>query len=84
MIRAASTSVASLCVVPLQDVLGLGSDARMNVPSLSEGNWRWRFGANLLCPELAKKLATLAEISDRLPQPLPATVSPHDNEEWAA
>jgi 4-alpha-glucanotransferase len=80
MIRAASDSVASLCVVPMQDALGLGSDARMNVPSRSRGNWRWRFGAELLRPELAKKLATLAEVSDRLPQPLPATA----REEWAA
>jgi len=80
MIRAASDSVASLCVVPLQDALGLGSDARMNVPSRSRGNWRWRFGAQLLRPELAKKLAELAAISDRLPQSLPATAS----EEWAA
>ncbi len=80
MIRAAYTSVASLCVVPLQDALGLGSDARMNVPSRPEGNWRWRFSAELLRPELAKKLATLADVSDRLPRPLPAAVS----EEWIA
>jgi 4-alpha-glucanotransferase len=80
MIRAASDSVASLCIVPLQDALGLGSDARMNVPSCAGGNWRWRFGAELLRPEVAKKLAALAEVSDRLPQPLPAPAS----EEWAA
>lgn len=80
MIRAASTSVASLCVIPLQDALGLGSDARMNVPSRPEGNWRWRFKADLLRPELAQKLATLAEVSDRLPQPLPAVPS----QDWAA
>ena len=80
LIRAASNSVASLCVVPMQDVLGLGSDARMNVPSRENGNWRWRFGAELLRPELAKKLAALAEVSDRLPQPLPAVAT----EEWVA
>jgi 4-alpha-glucanotransferase len=80
LIRAASNSVASLCVVPMQDVLGLGSDARMNVPSRETGNWRWRFGAELLRPELAKKLAALAEVSDRLPQPLPAVAV----EEWVA
>jgi 4-alpha-glucanotransferase len=80
MIRAASNSVASLCVVPLQDALGLGSEARMNVPSRAEGNWRWRFGSELLLPGLAQKLATLAEVSDRLPQPLPAA----NAEEWAA
>ncbi len=84
MIRAASSSVASLSVVPLQDVLGLGSDARMNVPSRQEGNWRWRFAAELLRPELAVKLATLAEVSDRLPQPLSAAASVNDGEEWAA
>ncbi len=84
MIRAASNSVASLSVVPLQDVLGLGSDARMNVPSRQEGNWRWRFAAELLRPELAEKLATLAEVSDRLPQPLPAAASAHDDGDWAA
>jgi 4-alpha-glucanotransferase len=80
MIRAATNSVASLCVVPLQDALGLGSDARMNVPSHPEGNWCWRFAAEWLRPEVAKKLAALAEVSDRLPQPLPAI----RNEEWAA
>jgi 4-alpha-glucanotransferase len=80
MIRAASDSVASLSVVPLQDALGLGSDARMNVPSREEGNWRWRLGAELLRPELAKKLAALAEVSDRLPQPLASM----GREEWAA
>jgi len=80
MIRAASDSVASLCVVPMQDALGLGSEARMNVPSREMGNWRWRFDADSLRPELAKKLAALAEISDRLPQPLAAAAS----EEWAA
>jgi 4-alpha-glucanotransferase len=79
MIRAAFRSVANLCIVPLQDVLGLGSEARMNVPSLEDGNWRWRFNADLLHPELAGKLAALAEVSDRLPQPLPST-----NEDWAA
>jgi 4-alpha-glucanotransferase len=80
MIRAASNSVARLCVVPMQDALGLGSDARMNIPSRSQGNWRWRFGPEALRPELAEKLAALAEVSDRLPEPLPATAS----EEWSA
>jgi 4-alpha-glucanotransferase len=80
MIRAASNSVASLCVIPIQDVLGLGGEARMNVPSLSQGNWQWRFHAGLLNPELAKKLAALAEVSDRLPAPLPAVA----HEDWSA
>ena len=79
MIRAAANSVASLCVVPLQDVLSLGSEARMNVPSQDRGNWRWRFASDMLTPELAQKLATLAEVADRLPQPLPV-----NQEDWAA
>ncbi len=79
MIRAATNSVASLCVVPLQDVLGLGSEARMNVPSQENGNWRWRLTPQMLKPELAQKLATLAEVSDRLPQPLPVS-----REDWVA
>ncbi len=68
-IRAAQCSAASLCIVPLQDVLGLGSEARMNTPSLNGGNWRWRFEQQQLKSELAAKLAHLAELSDRLPQP---------------
>jgi 4-alpha-glucanotransferase len=68
-IRGAQCSAASLCIVPLQDVLGLGSEARMNTPSLNGGNWRWRFQQQQLKSELAAKLAHLAELSDRLPKP---------------
>jgi 4-alpha-glucanotransferase len=68
-IRAAQSSPAGLCVVPLQDVLGLGSEARMNTPSLHGGNWRWRFHEGQLNGDLAAKLALLAEVSDRLPKP---------------
>jgi 4-alpha-glucanotransferase len=71
MIRAAQGSPASLSVAPLQDVLGLGSEARLNVPSVKTGNYRWRCQPGVLTPELAAKLATLAEVTDRLPQPVP-------------
>jgi 4-alpha-glucanotransferase len=63
--RAALTSVANLVVIPAQDVLGLDSDARMNVPSQTVGSWAWRLHAGALTPELAAKLATLVEITDR-------------------
>jgi 4-alpha-glucanotransferase len=76
-IRAAQSSVASLSVVPLQDVLGLGSEGRMNTPSLYGGNWKWRFDPSALTADLADKLARLAEITDRLPQP-PVPLSPED------
>jgi 4-alpha-glucanotransferase len=66
-IRAALCSPASLSIVPLQDVLGLGSEARMNTPSADNGNWRWRFEENQLKHEHAAKLAQLVELSDRLP-----------------
>jgi 4-alpha-glucanotransferase len=46
MMRLAMASVARTCIVPLQDVLGLGSDARMNLPGSADGNWRWRVRAH--------------------------------------
>jgi len=67
-IRAAVCSPASLSIVPLQDVFGLGSDARMNTPSLDNGNWRWRFEQSQLKDEFAAKLAHLIELSDRIPK----------------
>ena len=79
-VRAAQGSVASLSVVPLQDVLGLGSEARMNTPSQNGGNWRWRLQPGALTQKLAAKLALLAEVTDRLPQPLPVPPA----EEFAA
>jgi 4-alpha-glucanotransferase len=65
MIRAAAGSVANLCIVPLQDVLGLGSEARMNTPAAGEGNWSWRFNRDALRPEFAVELAALMEMTDR-------------------
>jgi 4-alpha-glucanotransferase len=65
MIRAAEGSVAHLCVIPVQDVLGLGSEARMNVPSSSNGNWSWRYQPDALTSELANTMALLMEVSDR-------------------
>jgi 4-alpha-glucanotransferase len=67
-IRLAQESVASLSVVPLQDVLGLGSEARLNTPSVLEGNFRWRYQSGSLTRALTEKLAALAAVTDRLPQ----------------
>lgn len=69
-IRLAQASVASLAVVPLQDVLGLGSEARLNTPSVSNGNFQWRYEPGSLHPALAEKLAALAEVTDRVPPPM--------------
>jgi 4-alpha-glucanotransferase len=80
LIRLAQASVADLAVVPLQDILGLGSEARLNKPSVPDGNYLWRFSSAALTADLADRLARLAEITDRVPQsfPLPA------REEFAA
>ena len=75
LIRLAQSSVASLSVVPLQDVLGLGSEARLNTPSVHEGNYHWRFQPGSLTRQLQEKLAKLAEVTDRLPQAVPAQPS---------
>ena len=79
-VRGVLTSVANLAIFPVQDVLGLGSEARMNVPSHPEGNWSWRLRAGQLTPQLARKLATLVEVTDRdayVKQPSPQA-QPHD------
>lgn len=70
-IRAVQASVASLSVVPLQDVLGLGSEARLNTPSTPTGNYHWRYLPGSLTRDLAERLASLAELTDRLPPPVP-------------
>jgi 4-alpha-glucanotransferase len=70
-IRAAQTSAAEFALIPLQDVLGLGSEARMNTPSLHWGNWKWRFAPEQFSAELIAKLAQLADLTDRLPQAIP-------------
>jgi 4-alpha-glucanotransferase len=67
MIRAVWASVADAAVVPLQDVLGLGSEARMNYPSRTDGNWAWRFTEGQLTQELAARLRELTFLYGRRP-----------------
>jgi len=64
-IRAVLASVANTAIVPLQDVLGLGSEARMNLPGTLSGNWRWRYKANSLTKEVREKLLALTFLYDR-------------------
>jgi 4-alpha-glucanotransferase len=66
-IRGAAGSVADLCILPMGDVLGLGAEGRMNIPSRADGNWSWRLRKEALKPECAAKLALLAVTSDRAP-----------------
>jgi 4-alpha-glucanotransferase len=64
-IRGALGSVARYAIVPLQDVLGLGSESRMNVPSRIAGNWGWRFQPGALTADSAEALALLVDVCDR-------------------
>jgi len=64
-IRCLLASVADMVIIPLQDVLGLGSEARMNLPAARSGNWRWRFTADQLTPEIGERLRELTVIYDR-------------------
>lgn len=72
LVRLAWSSVAALTVVPLQDLLGLGSEARMNVPGSAEGNWCWRATENMLSAQVFEWLEELTKMSNRsavLPNP---------------
>ena len=64
-IRTLMASVANTVLFPLQDVLGLGSEARMNTPAVPSGNWRWRYRAEMLTAEIAGRLKELATLYDR-------------------
>ena len=64
-IRALLASVADTVLIPLQDILGLGSEARMNQPATLGGNWRWRCGPGMLTDEIANRLAELTRIYER-------------------
>ena len=64
-IRAVMASVANVAIIPLQDVLGLGSEARMNLPGTLSGNWRWRFKGNTLTKEMSDLLREFTVVYDR-------------------
>lgn len=69
LVRAAYASVADRAVVPLQDVLALGSEARMNVPGRAHDNWTWRAPKDAFRPEVAARLRHLAELTGRVAVP---------------
>lgn len=67
-IKEAYRSVADLCIIPLQDYLVLGKEARINSPGTAEGNWQWRLKPNFLSAELAGSIKRLAETYGRIPR----------------
>ncbi len=68
MMRGLFQSVADLTIVQAQDILGLGSESRMNTPSTVGKNWRWRVQKGVFTPGLAQKLQNMMALSDRLPK----------------
>ncbi|BAZ01661.1 4-alpha-glucanotransferase [Tolypothrix tenuis PCC 7101] len=68
LIRLALSSIANQAILPLQDILGLGGEARMNFPSVAEGNWEWRYQENALTQELSHKLKRLTTLYGRAPK----------------
>jgi 4-alpha-glucanotransferase len=70
LIRAAFGSIAQIAVVPAQDLLELGSEARMNTPAVPAGNWSWRAPVDAFTPEIAVRLAAMTEVTDRENDPL--------------
>ena len=67
LVRLAMASTARLAIVPAQDLLGLGSESRMNVPGSAEGNWSWQADAGVFDAALAGRVRALVEEHDRLP-----------------
>lgn len=64
-IQAVLTSVADIAIIPLQDVLGLGTEARMNMPGRAKGNWRWRFHQKEINRATVDRLRDLTIVSGR-------------------
>ncbi|MEA5572800.1 4-alpha-glucanotransferase [Calothrix sp. UHCC 0171] len=68
LIRLALSAIANQAIIPLQDIFGLGTDARMNFPGKPEGNWEWRYQPNMLTSDLSTKLRDLTILYGRAPQ----------------
>ena len=77
----AEASVAEVVLLPLQDVLSLGTSARMNTPSQASGNWGWRYSKGALTPALAHQLGAMTHRYGRnkAPAPLPETSKIENN-----
>ena len=65
LMRVGLASVANTVLIPMQDVLGLGSETRMNTPGKSSGNWAFRFSWDQLTPATTMRLRTLVDTYDR-------------------
>ena len=87
MIRAAERSVAAICLLPIQDLLHLGAEGRMNTPSVPENNWTWRYRPEWLHPDIAAQLRHITEQCDRdayVPEPIEEALAPRPAEAMEA
>ena len=75
-IRAVLGSVADTAIVPMQDLLGLGDAARMNVPGRSTGNWSWRLRPGQVGREVRDRLAELTAVTGRWNGTIPDRLAP--------
>lgn len=65
-IRAAMSSVSDTCIIPMQDYLGLGAEARINVPSTLGTNWKWRMLPGAFDEELAQRIRQMTKLYGRI------------------
>ena len=87
MIRAAERSVAAICLLPIQDLLHLGAEGRMNTPSVPENNWTWRYRPEWLHTDIARQLLHLTEQCDRdayVPEAIEEALAPKPAEAMQA
>lgn len=80
LIRAAFMSVANTAIVPAQDVLDLGTEARMNFPGRGEGNWSWRLHGGQLNAQMAEKVRNFTLLYERCNNPPEAAIPPKQKE----
>ena len=66
LISLAMGSLADTAIIPLQDILGLGKEARMNFPGTLENNWKWRFLPDALSQSIQKRLLQMTQESQRI------------------
>lgn len=65
LIRLAYSSCANICIIPMQDILELNSDARMNTPGVKTGNWTFRYRQSMLTDDISNRLSYLVELFNR-------------------
>ena len=81
IIREAYRSVADLCIIPIQDYLCKGREARINTPGTAEGNWQWRLTPNFLSEDLARSIRLMTETYSRMAVALPEEEETEDTKE---